>query len=85
MSTPNRSGQWAAGAAAGVLPLLFERGRGALEVLQVLLSVSVVLHQREALLNRPCQQVQELLRLCEVQLRVLLQGEGGRVTPLQVQ
>ena len=62
----------------GVLRLLLARGRGALEVLQVLLGLSGVLDQREVLLLQLRQQVQELLRLCEVQLWLLLQGDWGQ-------
>ena len=70
----------------GVLRLLLAAGRGALEVLQVLLSLSGVLDQSEVLLLQLRQQVKQLLRLCEVQLGLLLQGNGGQsYSPPQVQ
>ena len=52
----------------GVLLLLLAGGHGALEALQVLLSLFIVLDQHVVLILQLCQQVQELLRLCEVQL-----------------
>ena len=85
-STPNRSGQWAAGAAVGVLRLLLLGGQGLLEVLDFLITRCGVLYQHYVHLLHICHQVQELLWLCEGQLEHILKGDGGaKLLTLKVQ